>query len=482
MSQNSISIQQNKRAITPSIKQVVEQGFCVGCGACSVKEDRVRIIETELGSYQADLTNLQAFDDKAVTPALDQVCPFSSSRDETEIAHTLYNQVPNFDATVGHYQAVYTGFVNDDDLRSKSSSGGLVTWLLIQLMEQGKIDAVVHASETDRQGELFDYRLSRTLEEVKAGAKSKYYPVTYAEVIKQVKRDKVRVAFVGVPCFVKSIRLLCETDPDLNDVVQYCFSLFCGHLKSKGFAEMIAWQQGVHPDNLSSIDFRVKNQQKAHQYSVQVGYENNQKQLKYKAAAPIRSLIGQDWGLGYFKLKACDWCDDIAGETADITLGDAWLPEYHNDSGGRNILVVRHPDILTILKSGQKRNQITLNKEPVEKVYQSQAGNYRHRHEGLDVRQRKAQSEQTWHPVKRIKAYDYEVPEIRQKIYLLRQEIAEKSHTVFAGAKEANNFNVFLFKMLPLQIKYYYLNRRLAKQTLVYGYQFLQYLIRKFQK
>ena len=32
-----------------------------------------------------------------------------------------------------------------------------------------------------------------------------------------------------------------------------------------------------------------------------------------------------DWGMGIFKLGACDYCDDIVGETADISFGDAWL-------------------------------------------------------------------------------------------------------------------------------------------------------------
>ncbi|MEA3406392.1 MAG: Coenzyme F420 hydrogenase/dehydrogenase, beta subunit C-terminal domain, partial [Pseudomonadota bacterium] len=168
--------------------------------------------------------------------------------------------------------------------------------------------------------------------------------------------------------------------------------------------------------------------------------------------------------------------------TADVTLGDAWLPEYHNDSGGRNILVVRHSEILEILKQGQESHEITLNEEKVEKVYQSQAANYRHRHEGLDIRQREAQLAQAWHPVKRIKAYDYDVPDIKQKIYLLREKIAEKSHTAFEASKAKNNFNHFLYQMLPLQIKYYFLNKRLTKQTLVYSYQVLQYLVRKFQK
>ncbi|MEA3404963.1 MAG: coenzyme F420 hydrogenase/dehydrogenase beta subunit N-terminal domain-containing protein, partial [Pseudomonadota bacterium] len=297
---SQISIQQNKRGES-SIRQVVDNGFCVGCGACSVKDPRISVRETELGTYEA---NLSRFSEVVDTTGVNEVCPFSSSRDETDIGNMLYDNALCFDSTVGRYHAVYTGYVNHTDMRAKSSSGGLVTWLLIQLMEQGKIDAVVHASETNRDGELFEYHLSRTIDEVKVGAKSKYYPMTYSEVMNQVKEAKVKVAFVGVPCFVKSVRLLCDSDPELNESVQYCFSLFCGHLKSKGFAEMIAWQQNVHPSSLSAIDFRVKNQQKIHQYSVQVGYENNQKQLKYKPAASIRSLIGMDWGLGYFKLKA----------------------------------------------------------------------------------------------------------------------------------------------------------------------------------
>lgn len=40
--------------------------------------------------------------------------------------------------------------------------------------------------------------------------------------------------------------------------------------------------------------------------------------------------------------KACDFCDDVFAETADIALGDAWLPEYVQDGNGTNVVVTRN--------------------------------------------------------------------------------------------------------------------------------------------
>src|SRR5690606_42116422 len=49
------------------------------------------------------------------------------------------------------------------------------------------------------------------------------------------------------------------------------FRSFCGHQKSSGFAELLAWQLGVQPSNLLDINFRLKDLSKpASRYSVHV--------------------------------------------------------------------------------------------------------------------------------------------------------------------------------------------------------------------
>ena len=66
-------------------------------------------------------------------------------------------------------------------------------------------------------------------------------------------------AIVGVPCFITAMRHLEEVDADLRDQFTWHIGLVCGHLKSQFFAESLAWQAGVPPEDLEAIDFRVKN-------------------------------------------------------------------------------------------------------------------------------------------------------------------------------------------------------------------------------
>src|SRR5690606_22913593 len=99
----------------------------------------------------------------------------------------------------------------------------------------------------------------------------------------------------------------------------------------------------------------------------------------------------------YFKPKACDWCDDIAGETADLACGDAWLPEFTHESAGTNIVIVRNSRISELVREGIDKNLLVMSEQPVEKVYESQAGNYRHRQEGLTLRIEQAIAEGVWH-------------------------------------------------------------------------------------
>ena len=456
------------------LKNVIDNGYCIGCGACAVKSNAIEIKENSFGLYQASL-----HDESEVDAGIEVVCPFLSEINEDDISKKLYEEDALFDQTVGYYQKVYTGYVTDINIRENSSSGGLVTWVLSELLRTGEVDGVIHVGEQSVRGELFSYRISETIEEIQANAKSRYYPVHFDGVIKKVMNSDKKYAFVGVPCFIKAVRLLALSDITIQKNIVFFVSLFCGHFKTKAFSEMIAWQQGVPPEKMVSINFRVKNNKESHNYSAQVGYEDRISQISSLPPVQIQKLYGMDWGLGLFKPKACDWCDDIAGETADITLGDAWLPEYDQDSGGRNIVVVRNKKIAKIIDDGRKNKKVLLVDEPVKKVYESQAGNYRHRQEGLSARIEQAEKEKQWYPEKRIKRNSFVVPEERKKIYLHRSLVSEKSHIYFSQAKLKNSFIIFLIKILPLQIKYYILNKRFIKHVVVYGYQLSRIFFRK---
>src|SRR5690606_26704947 len=162
------------------------------------------------------------------------------------IAERLYggSSDVSFDKRIGYYRHVYAGHVSEPGYRENGSSGGLVSWVLSRLLAGGQIDGVIHVGETGENGNMFEYRISWSVEELASNAKSRYYPVHMDEVLKSALSSGKRFAFVGVPCFVKSVRLLAERDEDVSQCIKYCIAIFCGHFKTKAFAEMIGWQLG----------------------------------------------------------------------------------------------------------------------------------------------------------------------------------------------------------------------------------------------
>lgn len=424
-----------------TIEKVIEEGFCVGCGACKVTSPgSVNIELQEEGYYKALIRNKDHLNS--------EVCPFSDdSIDETDLGAELYSSTnENYDPKVGFYSGVYAGNVKDDNQRLNASSGGLTSWITEQLLLNGKVDAVVHVGES---GKLFGYQISRSIEELRSNdrKKSRYYPVSYSDVLKELKDSKIRIAFIGIPCFIKSIRLLQKSGTLKN--VKYCISLLCGHMKLEGFAESLAWQSGIHPKELDSVDFRVKKEGfLASSYFFQATSKQG-KQVTVKNG----DLLGANWGLGFFKHKACDFCDDIGGELADITLGDAWLPKYTRDYLGTNIMIVRNKVIQDLLESNV--SDVNLEKVDVETFFNTQAGNFRNRRGGILAR---SDLSKKWQPKKRLElCKEYEGDAKQNAIYRYRTKIAKASNLNFIKAKRFNSLLLFKILMLPKLLKYNFL-------------------------
>jgi coenzyme F420-reducing hydrogenase beta subunit len=80
---------------------------------------------------------------------------------------------------------------------------------------------------------------------VRAGAKSRYYPVELSGVLNEIRSRPGRYAVVGVPCFIKALHLVRAAEPVLAERIVLTLGLFCGHSKSARMAESFAWQMGA---------------------------------------------------------------------------------------------------------------------------------------------------------------------------------------------------------------------------------------------
>jgi hypothetical protein len=224
-------------------------------------------------------------------------------------------------------------------------------------------------------------------------------------------------------------------------------------LKSTAFAELFAWQCGVNPNDLTGIDFRIKlDDRPAWDYGVEVYGRSDGKTVSRSAVCS--ELYGTDWGMGFFKYKACDYCDDIVGETADVSIGDAWLPKYRQDSKGTNLAVVRSPELHQILSDASARGALVLDDVTTEQIVTAQEACFRHRRNGLAYRLHLADLTGEWRPPKRVRPDARPGDRRFRRIQRLRLLLAQRSHVAWKEAVARGDFRVFVNRMEPLVRKY----------------------------
>lgn len=433
--------------------KVIENNYCIGCGACAlVKDSPFDIKMNKFGNIVAQpKVDLNSCDAKVL-----EICPFSdSSKNEDEISSLIFNDIELKDKRIGNYIKIFAGSVKNDKIRARGSSGGLGKWLGKTLLQKDKIDyfiQVVPNQSNSVDKPLFDYHVFTKDDDVLIGSKSSYYPVSLVNVIEFIRKNEGTFAITGVPCFIKTIRLLSLKEEKLKQKIKYTIGIICGGMKSANQAKMIGWQMDVHPSNLKAIDFRRKYVDKPAKYKIYQVWSDKDDTERYRDSFDI---FGTDWGSGYFKPNACDYCDDVVAETADISIGDAWLPGYEEDPKGNTITIVRNKELLNILDEYISTGDLILSELTAEDAAKSQAGGLRHRRQGLSYRIAKKAKANKWYPQKRVKPNEFELSKKRKYMFDLREKIANKSHSAFYEALQKDDLNVFFKKMSRLYKKYH---------------------------
>ncbi|WAT23969.1 Coenzyme F420 hydrogenase/dehydrogenase, beta subunit C-terminal domain [Aerococcus urinaeequi] len=435
-------------------------------GSTSVVDSNIKMKLNKNGLYEEVIVD----SDKELNDLVPFVSPNLNDRiTETEIADQLYENIENidYDERLGYYSSLYVGYVNEGEFRKDASSGGMGTWIFKELFEEDMIDYVLHVKKNENSNDkrLFKYDVSTSIEEIRDGAKTKYYPVEISELMDTVKNTPGRYAVIGIPSFIYSIRLLAKVDEVINERIKYTVGLVCGHQKSAKFAESMAWQVGIEPGNLIDIDFRHKLLDRpASSYAVKMtGRIDGELQTIIK---PTSELFGLNWGWGFFKPVASNFTDDVFNETADIVLGDAWLPEYASDSKGNNIVIVRNSDIDQLVKDAIQENRLKMDAVDNETIFASQVSHYRHTHDELAYRLYVKDIENEWRPEKRVRASS-NISDTRRKIQDLRKIISEQSHIQYQEAVQRNDFNYFVENMTEYTSEYTELYRSINRKSLL---------------
>jgi len=421
-------------AISP--RDMVASGLCIGCGACvsqSAGRGHMRLDRYGQLKPAGDARWL-----RTRSAALAQTCPFSpAAANEDALAAERFAGTGR-DDRLGHFAGAYVGHVSEPGFRDEGSSGGLTTWVAAQLLRRGLVDAVAHvAPGQGGDGPYFAYRISRSEAQLRAGAKSRYHPIELSGVIDEIRRVPGRYAIVGIPCFIKAVHLLRRQERVLAERIVHTLGLFCGHMKSARFVESFAWQLGTRIEEVVALDYRLKNPDRpANWYTAHLALKDGTTRSR-----DWWHLADGDWGAGFFMNSACNSCDDVMAETADIAFGDAWVEPYSSDGRGTNVVVVRSPLIHAMIETAIAEGRLALTPVDADFVAGTQAAGLRQRREGLAWRL-------TWprrgiRPIKRV-APSRALGLRRKLIYLIRHQISAWSHRMFWLARATRQPQLYI--------------------------------------
>lgn len=388
------------------------------------------------------------------------VSAFGTSETETSIADRLFPVVEGTRThpVIGNYRSLTAGFVAEGMFRERGSSGGMTTWLLTELLETGRIDAVVHIVPTPDDETLFGYRISTDSADIARGSKSRYYPGELSRVLREIADSGKRYAVTAIPSIAYEIRLLQQTDPRYREAIRFVIGLVCGHQKTANYAKQLAWRAGILPSELTSIDFRSKDPEAgANRYRAEVrGLRDGQ-----EVVAHIRqgSIDETDWGLGMFKSNFSDYTEDAFNETADAVFGDAWLPEYVQESSGTNIAIVRSEELDGIIQEARRAGRLKLDDLSERRILDSQAALVTHSVREVAARFRILRGRSEYAPTPRRPEEMPRISFLRREIQRVRVDLSRTSHEAWIAASEAADIRVFDERMTPLVERYRRLQR-----------------------
>lgn len=400
---------------------VIKQDLCVGCGTClySSSKNDLRMKWNEEGFLIPSSEQPETISKESL-----KICPFNpfpdkEVRTEKEIANIFLKDVPNRHPKVGHYVNTYVGYSNK--YRLTSSSGGIATYLIDELLNNKIVDAVITVKEGENS--FYEYSIIRSTDKLISTSKTRYFPVTFATVIEQLENSKEQFAVVGIACFIKSIRLLQYYHPELKNKIKFTIGIICGGIKSRFFVEYLAKKSGVNSNQFSQPQFRIKDYQ-----STASDYSFGCKDSKGKLYTIKMKKVGDMWGSGMFKNNACDFCDDVTTELADISLGDAWLNPYNQDGKGTNVIITRTQLAEKLIKKGIENKKLTVEPLDFNVFLSSQQGSFNHRQNALGFRVRLAEKKGITIPPKRYNkekiSLEFKLVQ-KQRMIIRRQSLLE---------------------------------------------------------
>ena len=306
---------ESEGGVKGTVSDVVQAGWCVSCGACSVACAHDAIARPLRDGMFPPVV------DKAKCVACGmcvKVCPGATSD-----CSKLYSRgIELFGAKpVG----VYSAFALDGAIRHASASGGVVTAMLGELLRRGTVSRAYVVEYETFDGRQAALKAVSTADGLSKAARSKYVPVSVEDVVAAVRDGRIGgSAVVCTPCQLLAIRKAMDAYGVAEDDVLF-IGLFCDRM----FSYSVYGEYARRFGRFDALHFKDKDAGGWPGSTILFG--NDGARVVDKS---FRMSLKETC-----RVPRCDACFDKLNQEADISVGDCYVPGLETREGMSNVIV-----------------------------------------------------------------------------------------------------------------------------------------------
>jgi coenzyme F420 hydrogenase subunit beta len=309
-----------------NLRFVISHNLCNRCGTCVGLSGGSIVFGDKTGKYLPEIKHEISSE---LADRIWNACP-GRYFDFPEYRKLFFSDSANFHTYTGPYQEIFIGYAVNPEVRLNSASGGILTAILLWLLEKKMIDGAVVTAMSENEPWLTESYIATSPDEIIKAAQSKYIITSVNEILPQIETFQGRLAYVGLPGQVQSIRKLqAMNDPSVRNI-HYIFGPFYGntlHFSSiKSFLRSYG-ERDYH--NISKLWFR---------YGEWPG--NMRIEMKNGRAIQLPKFHA-NYLIPFHILKNSLLCIDLSNEFTDISGGDAWAPVYEERGKGFSMVISR---------------------------------------------------------------------------------------------------------------------------------------------
>lgn len=292
---------------------------CSACGACSVvcpTQSIQFLYSTELGNYQISIDEQLCVNcGKCLS-----VCPVK------------VKEVGKCNGNLGNVLSVYASYCKNIEIRKQAASGGFITGFLCSLMESDTIDGVLLARRNLVSGQSY---IAKAIDEIIDSKGSIYAPVDYSQGLKELfSTECKKIAVVGLPCQIQAVSNIENMSQKIASKIVIKISLVCGKTPSEYAYKYISKVAAFDYNDIQS----VKNRGNGWPGFLEIKYKNGMFQVPYGNKLSMGGVLSSP----FLCRRGCLSCVDGVGLSADISVCDAWLPQYKSqNSEGWNLVLIK---------------------------------------------------------------------------------------------------------------------------------------------